>query len=291
MRNVSFTRDGDGHRNYTVDWHLRVNDPEDGPAVILQNWLLPAVGTPYSIDNDTDLWAFCTPALNIAKHPDTKEGDPIIDWIVTQQWTTNPSWRCQTFPIENPLLEPYQLSGDFIHEQYEPTVDKDGDPMLHPNFQPIRGPLIEQKRSRPSMTITFNSATLPLSTYVLLLNHVNDTPLWGLPPRCIKFADAKWERLLYGTCYYYFRTSYTFEFDLETFDKPVPATGTVVLREGGDPTNPEDFVLADPNDENREVLLDQFGRPISKAEDQYISRPKVAKQGNLLLLGIPTTLN
>jgi hypothetical protein len=286
----SSSRDEDGHRIYNITWKLETEDQLDGPAVLYQNWPLPIVGSPYSLDNDYDPWAFCTPELTIAPAPDITEGDPIQAIHVTQTWTTKPMNRCNDQEIENPLLEPYQISGDFVHEQKEASVDRFGEALLHPNFQPITGPLVETKHSYPSISFTFNIPVLPLSTYVLLINNVNDSPLWGLPARCIRFIDAKWERVLYGVCYYYYRATYTFEFNIEGFDPKIPASGSTYLRDGGDPNNPADFIPAQANGENVEVLLTQEGRLAERVEDQFIQTRQIAKQGNLLLLGIPFTL-
>lgn len=290
-KSQSMQRDEIGHREYNITWQVRTTTALDGPAAILASWPLPAVGSSYSLDNDYDPWAFCTPDLSIAPSPDVQEGDPIQDWFVTQKWSTNQSWRCQTAPVENPLLEPFQLSGDFHHEQKEAKVDRFGDPLVHPNFQPIFGPQVETKTSYPTISITFNSATLPLSTYVLLINKVNDAPLWDLPVRAIRFADARWERLVYGSCFYYFRTTYTFECNLDTFDPKCPASGTTALKDGGDSRNPKDFIAARTADgEIAEVILDQSGRAVTDKRDQYIPTKQIAKQGNLLLLGIPSQL-
>ena len=290
-KSQSMQRDEIGHREYTITWQIRTTTFLDGPAAILASWPLPAVGSVYSLDNDYDPWAFCTPELNIAASPDVQEGDPFQDWMVTQKWSTNQSWRCNTSPIENPLLEPFHLSGDFHHEQREATVDRFGDPLLHPNFQPIFGPQAEVKTSYPTISITFNSATLPLSTYVLLINKVNDAPLWGLPARTIRFADARWERLVYGSCFYYFKTTYTFECKLDTFDPKCPASGTVALKEGGNPQDPRDFIAVRTADgEMAEALLDELGRAVTNKDDQYIPTKQIAPQGNLLLLGIPAEL-
>lgn len=290
----SFRRDEDGHRYYEVVYHVKTDSVLDGPEVILSAWPLNAVGSTYVLDNDADPWAFCTPQLNIAAHKDVTDNDPLQDWLITQYWTTKPTWRCQTLPIENPLLEPFQLSGDFASEQRQASVDRFGDPLQHPNFQPIIGPQAEHKYSWPTISITFNSATLPLSTYVLLVNKVNDAVLWGLPVRTIRFIDARWERLTYGTCFYYFRTTYTFEFDLDTFDKPIPAEGTIALIDGGDSANPADYgLIYDTNsDENIAAPLDGEGRRVTAelGNTQFIQRPQIADQGNLLLLGIPSTL-
>lgn len=298
----SASRDEEGHRTYEITWHVQTElDTDgylDGPEELMRKWVLPAVGAPYALDNDYDPWAFCTPELTIAPHRDVEEGEPLNDWAITQKWTTKPMTRCNTEEIKNPLLEPFKLSGDFTHEQRSVAVDRFGKPLLHPNYQPITGPLVEQRYSYPTINIEFNSPTLPLSTYVLLINKVNDAPLWGLPARCVRFIDAKWERVLYGVCFYYFKTTYTFEFDIGDenytgFDKPIPAEGTVALNpQGGDPKNPADYIPVKHGDENVSALLDKDGREVTLelGNSQYIQTPQIAKQGNLLLLGIPPTL-
>lgn len=295
LHNMYADRDDVGHRTYTVEWKVANTSTLDGPANVFANWItigLPAVGSTYSVDGDADPWAYCTPSVNIAPSRDHAEGDPHQTYIVTQKWTTNPSWRCQTLPIENPLLEPWQVSGAFVHEQRSPTVDMLGAPLIYPNYEPITGPIIEQKYSYPSISITFNSATLPLSTYTLLVNKVNDATLWGLPKRCVRFVDASWERLVYGTCNYYFRCSYTFEMDVDSFDRPIPATGNLCLADGGMPLNPKHYIqYKDSQGENAVTMLDFEGRAVTDPSQQYIMRPQVAKEGNLLLLGIPSSLN
>lgn len=307
-----FTRDEEGHRYYEVDWHVVTTSPSHTIAHILTggNWPLYAPGAPYNLSSawpeavGTDAWAFCTPQLNIAPHRDHKEYAGVQHWIITQYWSTKQSWRCQTFPIENPLLEPAEYSGDFVHEQRQASVDRFGKPLLHPNFQPIVGPATEYQYSYPTINISFNSATLPLSTYVNLVNKLNDTTLWGLPPRTIRFADARWERKVYGNCFYYFHTSYVFQFDINGFDKDVPAEGSKEYGGTGSFDDPNSYVQAKDKktEENLDsVPLDSNGRSlvfkgytpeglVEYVYPQHIQKPQIQDQGNLLLLGIPATL-
>jgi hypothetical protein len=291
-----------------VDWHVKTESQHDSLAYLLANWPLPAVGSTFDLTsyypefNGVDTWAYCTPELTIAPHRGVKEQSPTWDWIVTQTWSTKTSWRCQTFPIEDPLDEPWDISGGFTHEQKTAMVDRFGNRLQHPNFQPITGPATEYKYGLPTITIGFNKATLPLSTYVELVNHVNDAELWGLPARCVRFSDAKWTRKTYGNCNYYFAIEYTFEFDINTFDKPVPAEGTTELEPGGNPGNPASFIPCKINGENVNKPLDFYGRSLTimsydtsgnpvYAFPQYVQTPEVHEQGNLLLLGIPSTLS
>jgi hypothetical protein len=305
-----FQRDEDGHRTYEIDWHVQTALYEHNIAHILANWPLFGVGHPYQLaalwpeSIGVDTWAFLTPTLNIAPHPDVAEYSKCRDWVVTQVWTTKHSWRCNVFPVENPLLEPVHLTGDFVHETREMTVDKDGKPLRFPNFEPITGPLTENRISYPTLSITFNSAGLPITTYTLLMNNVNDAVLWGLPPRCVRFVDAKWERKVYGRCGYYFTITYTFEINQNTFDNEIPAQGSMErVNLSADYMNPESFIRAkSKSGENISVPLDINGSRLEKIGmtpggdpiwryPQHILKPKIYKEGNLLLLGIPSDIS
>ena len=305
-----FRRDEEGHRYYEIDWHIQTFSQHDNLAFVLANWPLFAVGAPYNLTTywpeatGTDLWAFCTPELNIAPHPNAADNGPVFNWVVTQYWSTKQSWRCNTFPIENPLLEPADITGDFVHEQRTASVDRFGKPLMHPNFQPITGPATEYQYSHPTITISFNQATLPLATIVLLINKVNDAELWGLPARKIKFTDAKFERRVYGSCFYYWNVSYTFEMDENGFDVEVPAVGTKVYSGSGSYNDPKNYLPAKSDtDENEVVPLDFKGRrlfwlgdnPVTNepeyAYPQFIQTVQLLKEGNLLLLGIPSELD
>lgn len=315
-RNVSCTRDEEGHRTYTVNWHVKTLSSTYGPANILANWgLLPVVGQAYNFGpTEFDPWAFCTPELNISAHPGVADGEPHDDWVITQKFSTKQSWRCNTSPIENPLLEPFQLSGGYAHEQFETHIDKDGNVLQQPTEEPITGPVVEVKRSFPTIEFTANFPVIDVPLFSELVNRVNDATLWGLPPRTIRLSDVRWERLVYGSCFYYFRVTYSFEINTSTaeiptleddgtngakqtevvgFDPVIEATG--MLRNTGNIAangTGTAWELA-KNDEGEligPVMLDSYGYQVADQKDQYIRVLRLAKEGNFLLLGIPPTL-
>jgi hypothetical protein len=312
LRNQSFERDEIGHRTYTLTRQIRTDDILDGPETILQtlNATYP-VGSAYLEGNDYDPWAFLTPDMSIAPHGDIEEGEPCQHWLVTQTYTTKPMFRCNDTTIDNPLLEPYTISGDFMHVSREMKTDRFGKPLLHVNYEPMLGPEVEEKISFPAISISFNSATLPISIINLLINKVNDAPLWGLPRRCIRFTDCKWERILYGVCFYYYKLTYTFETNLETFDKLIPAVGYKTLQTGSIPWLKGSYAVRKDNlgENEGSVILNYFGsladpdKPPTIANASMVientdtadlrgpllQRREIAKQGNLLLLGIPST--
>lgn len=304
-----FRRDEEGHRFYEIDWHVRTFDQHENIAWILQNWPLFNPGDMFmlvSLWPETagfDEWAFCTPELNIAAHPDVRDNGPVKHWVITQYWSTKQTWRCNLFPIENPLLEPYEITGDYIHEQRQARVDRFGKALKFPNFETITGPATEYKYSHPTITISYNQATLPLATITLLINKVNDAELWGLEPRKIKFSDAKFERRVYGSCFYYWHVSYTFEFDEKGFDVEVPFFGTKEYNGSGSIYDPKSFDIAKTeSDQNDAIPLDSVGRKLrfigldvnnnpQYLYPQHVQTVELLEEGNFLLLGIPGVLD
>ena len=171
LRSQSATRDENGHRTYELAWHFRTDLYTEGPETVLQsvNALFP-VGSTYSLGDDYDPWAFCTPDLSISVHPDSDEGEPCRDWVVTNRFTTKPMNRCNDTQIDNPLLEPYSISGDFVHVSREMKTDRFGKPLLHVNFERMLGPEVEEKISFPTVSVSFNVPVLPLSIITMLIN-------------------------------------------------------------------------------------------------------------------------
>jgi hypothetical protein len=114
-------------------------------------------------------------------------------------------------------------------------------------------------------------------------------------------------------CFYYYKLSYTFETNLETFDKFIPAVGTRTLLPRSLPFIRTNYAKQkDVLGENEEPLaLNRIGAPADPEQPAYIidvngvnlnpgqgslagpliQKREIAKQGNLLLLGIPTEIN
>lgn len=306
-RNVSCVRDEDGHRNYTVNWLVRTDNPAKGPAYILANWPLAAPGVPYLLSAvERDLWAFCTPELNISAHPDVSDGDPIQDWIVTQSFTTKPTWRCNTNPIENPLMEPWDVNISYRHEQKQateyweesgsPPVYIDKKPLIMRNGERIKGSEVEVKISHLSIELTKNYAYIDVPLISRMLNKVNDKEMWGVGPREVLFADVRGERLAYGNCGFYWRMTFTFDINEDGFDPTIPHFGSRVRKADAPdwPSNePNDYEVP-KNTETYEQLgiypLTFGGRAARTEAGQYKQKYAIYAQDNLFLLGIPTDL-
>lgn len=305
--NWEMERSEDGHRNYLIEWRIETDSPDDGPATVFNCPGLPTVGSWWAIANDLDLWAFCHPQWTC--RPQVTEEANVL-WILTQPFSTRPFKRCQDTQIENPLLEPPDISGSFVNYRKEATKDAEGKLILSSSLEVIRGAAVERDYGNHSIEITLNTLELGLDSYVELIHHVNDAPLWGLERRMIKFSNVRWQRLMYGTCTAYYRKSFTFDIDFGTFTYKIPDEGTKVLQGHApgstwpkleptdiDPLTGKEYrftpwrfeVYKDKQGENTKVLLDGMGRPLDDSEDPHLIEKELYGEANLLQLGIPSS--
>lgn len=282
----SLDKDKDGYRVYTAKWLVGTDDVLDGPFTITGAAGLPVIGSTWTFGNDNDTWALCWPDWKVSPYIQKERTDL---WYVTQTFTNKPLSRCQDTDINDPLAEPFKISGSFQKYTKHAARDKDGNPLRNSCFEIYTD--IDIDESRPTVSISWNVLNQPLSTFSALINYLNDAPLWGLGERCVKLTNATWDRKLYGSCYYYYALTLEFDIRFDTFDEYVIDYGSRVLVPGGNVLDQDDFeIKKDRRDENMKVLLDGAGGVLAPGATPYSHQFKVYKEGNLLLLGIPTSL-
>jgi hypothetical protein len=281
-------RDREGHREYFIQWLVKTDFLDDGPLDVLSAPELPLVGSWWEYGRDNDPWAFCTPEATV-KPVLAKE--PGVWWIVENIFSTRPLKRCQDSTYEDPLSEPYRISGSFNPFSEEAFFDKDGNVLRSSSWEPFKGPAVEFDNSKPTVTIGWNMPDLPLAITAQLMHNVNDSFLWGLGPRCVKLSGMRFQRQLFGTCNYFYAVDYDFDINYNTFDRWIPDSGTKILKSGGDKDNPKDFIVyKEDQGENTRVFLNGQGVPANTLAEIFIYKVQKYKSSNLLLLGIPTTL-
>lgn len=235
LRNWEMQRDEAGHREYKALWLVKVDDKDDGPAIVLQTPGLPLPGSIWVFGNDVDLWAWCRPNALIKPH-EHEEGDPHLWWTVEQTFSTTPLplsiQRCQDTPIEDPLLEPPKVSGSFIKFQEEAQFDKDGLSIHTSSWEQLRGNQVEFDKNRPSVSIEQNVATQyeAVTLPAIYMDYVNDSEMWGLPARTVKLSNATWSKQYHGQCQTYYTRTLEFEINYSTFDRALLDEGTKVLQ-------------------------------------------------------------
>lgn len=304
-------RDVDGHREYSIAWLVRTTGLDDGPGTVMLCPELPQIGSYWAFGNESDPWAFCMPDWSVQR-VNRREQD--IWWTVLQTFSTRPLRRCQDMQIENPILEPPDISGTFLKWTEEVKKNKDGALVRTSSHELVRGPLMEFDKNRPTVTIRINTLNLDLETFSDKVDHVNDSRLWGLDPRCVKLSNVSWQRQLYGMCNFYFTKTFEFEVDKRTFDRNYPDIGHRVLKgwapgsrwaharidpDALDSTfgnlpawlNPANFeIYKDINGENTEVFLDGKGRPLADGADIVEGTIEYYPETNFLELGVPSNL-
>jgi len=324
LKKWSMVRDEEGHRTYKAIFGVWTDDPGDGPLTVLATPGLPTVGSTWSFFNDNDPWAFCTPDARVEPRVENEKGKY---WTVEFTFTTKPLRICSNDQIEDPLLIPPKVSGSYVKYTKEAVFDRHGEPIENSAHEMFRGQQVEFDANRPNVKIQMNVANLDLGLITSMVDTVNDSPLWGLPKRCIKLSNVSWERKYYGTCYKYYTVTYEFDINYNTFDRYLLDEGTKVLNGhwdeqtgawvldpvgesyGGtpiwpDPDNPAHFIrYKDRRGENARVILNGAGLPAESTvvtgtgqgtgqETGSAGKIKVEyyKESNFLLLGIPTQL-
>jgi hypothetical protein len=286
--NWSMDRDKEGHRTYKVKWLVQSSSTSDGPAYALVASGLPAIGSSWNLGNDYDAWARCWPTLSAKYLTQNERG---YWWEVEQTFSTKPLTRCQDTTIENPINEPDRISGGFSKYTREVEKDRNGDAIKTSSLERIRGDQVTFDDNRPTVTIEKNVLTLPLSDIAEAVDTVNSNSMWGLTSRKVKLTNVSWSRELYGTCTFYYKVSYEFEVDYDTFDRTVYDEGTRVLVKGGNKNDPADFELyKDINGENTRVFLDGNGNILPAGDDPVEIDIEYYDETNFTTLGIPTTL-
>ncbi len=275
-RTWSMRRDDEGHREYEIE-HMVKGLTTDGPFRALNTPGLPLPGATWSFDSDFDPWAWCRPTATVTP---VLQNEPNRHFLVKQTFSTKPNKRCGDNPIEDPLLEPVKVSGSFVKEKEEATHNRFGFPINNSAHEQVRGPKVEFDHNRPNIKIEFNKPLLNLALLCQLLDGVNDSPLWGLAPRCIKLSGVSWERKYQGFCSPYYTITLEFEINFNTFDRQILDEGTKVLRGqwdratgawrlignangvAPDPTNPQDFVKSfDKSGALCKIVLNGYGLP------------------------------
>ncbi len=294
----SKTVDDAGKRTYSITWLVVTASTSDGPAVASAATGLAVAGAAWSSatnggSNDADSGAYCNRAMTVKKYGPKKDKGNY--WLVTQTFSTDDSSNCEE-NTDNPLLTPDRVSGGFSKYTVVATQDRAGDPLVMSNHERIRGAEAEFDNNRPTVRIEKNLATLPLTTFAPLVDSVNSTTMWGLTARKVKLSNVTWEKVFYGGCgSHYYKVSYEFDINYDTFDRIVQDRGFMVLAPGGTKTNPAHYqVYKDAfTNENTPVSMPLDGNgavaipPVAAAE---ITIEYYAEANLVTSLGLPATL-
>jgi len=281
----SLSTDEEGHRDYNVIWQVDTLGPTYGPDFAMFAAGMPLPGSSLNLGSTVDPWAFYQ-RKGSAKLKARQQSRSV--WLAETLFTTRPARRCQDNSASDPLLEPHRARGGFDTFQREATVDEDGDPILNSAAQRLRGPALQIEDGWPTVEVEQNVAWINLPFLAEYRYSINNGTWWGMPARTVKCKTFTWERILYGTCYYYFRVSTSFQLNEDTWDLELLDEGDMVKIAG---SNPAEFRRAkDAYEENVHVLLDGNGNALDPGDAPVYLNKKILKQKDFSVVGWPTVV-
>lgn len=238
-------QDEDGYVNYDVEFTMvSLNTLLDGPATALS---CPDLPQPYALydmaqfrgfgSEEVDLYSWCH--WKMEAKPLYKPEERGIWYKVMQHYGSKPEKRCRVEPVQDPVLEPPVITGNTSKYTQEAIFDRFNNAIVNSAHEQIRGPQNEWDNNRISIKIKTNMATAWLG-YILpmqLVDYVNSTPMWGLPPRTIKLSSATWELKFSGPCEGYYERTLEFDINVNTWDRDLIDEGTKVLGAQGSTWN------------------------------------------------------
>jgi hypothetical protein len=197
------SEDEDGHVTVTVKYKVRGTPGVDGPHNARNCPTLPQPGSPYVISRfsgEYDLCCWCRRTTDVEPAPETKPGERPEFWYVTKVFSSKPTAdgkdRCADSAYCDPTEEPQKIR--IRHSDYteEASYDRFGRRILSSSHEPIHGPNNEWVFTRTTVSITQNVTNEQHSISLIeqMKDTVNALPLWGLPPRTIKFKPGDIER-------------------------------------------------------------------------------------------------
>ena len=281
----SVETDDEGHGDYTLTWGVETTSALDGPDVALSASGLPIPGASLSALGG-NAWAF----FNRKGSAKLKKVDASRKyWDVSTVFTTRPARRCTTDAVEDPLLEPPRVKGTFAQTVQELLYDNTGAPLVNASQQRYTGAIVQDTVSTPIVELEMNCSFIDLSWLANYADSYNSNAgQWGMPTRSIKCTTGPWERVLYGTCYFYFIVRFTFELRLPNWDIVVPNEGTRVKVPG---TSPARYVqYKDEREENGITFLDASGNALAAGATPLTKTFQRPKQKDFSAAGWPASL-
>jgi len=291
-RQWSMARDEIGHRTYKITF-LIYSDVTDGPYNALNCPGLPLPGSYWAFYGDIDYWATCQWDATVKRHDD-KEGDPHKWWVVEQTFSTKPpKLMCKENEVQNPLLEPYQMSVGSQKRTAEAYMDRFGRGIMNSAHEPLKGAAIEFDQATPTVKITQNVASFLQAVTIPegMLLHLNDSPLWGYPAGTVRLGDVRADEKWYGQCFKYYQRELEFELDGSGWARDILDEGTKVLRGHWGPlgtwildninnqppnrADPSNYIKAvDRSGNPAKLLLNGYGLPaysVTGTTNRYLS--------------------
>jgi hypothetical protein len=272
----------EGDEIYTLKWKVETTAVADGPDVAWTAPGLPYPGASLNVGNTVNPWAFFQGkgSAKLLKQDVNRKW-----WDLTTVFNTKPITRCSQSKVDDPLLEPHRVRGSFTQVMEEAIKDNSGNVIENSVKQRFTGPQVQRPKSYPTVELEMNVAWINLAWMAEYADSVNNNVQWGQPIRTIKCTVGPWERVLYGSCYYYFVVRFTFELRYETWDVILPNIADRYRITG---TTPYEYAAYKTEDEeNTKGFVDTDGYKTATANFLTF---RVLREKDFSIVGWPATL-
>jgi hypothetical protein len=273
----------EGDEIYTLSWRVNTTSLTDGPDVAWTAAGLPYPGASLNVGGTTNPWAFFQ-GKGSAKLQKQDANRKL--WNLTTVFSTKPIKRCSASRVDDPLLEPPNVKGSFSQVMEEALADKDGNPIQNTVKQRYTGSIVQTPKSRPVVELEMNVAWINLAWLAEYADTVNSNVQWGQAVRTIKCTVGPWERVLYGSCYYYFVVRFTFELKTDKWDLHLPNIASRERVLDSDPWEYKSYKLAD--EENSKGFVDATSG-YATATANFLDF-RVLKEKDFSIVGWPASL-
>lgn len=207
---------------YRLSYLVTTDDRDDGPAVVTAALPLSFDST-YASGNDADDRVVLT---NVS----VTQVDPgnFLNWNVDTVYKS-------TEIRKNPLLEPVQETVTWNGVEVPTNKFFNGAPILNTAKMPLddRVMIVD---NRPVVSYQVNQLVFPWALAQQVRNSVNSLAWKGFPPRTVKIQSMQTERVFdgrfgAGPLSVYYKVSYTFEINPETYNVNIDSMGLYELQE------------------------------------------------------------
>ncbi len=206
------SEDEQGQRVWTVWYRVICDSRYDGPWVAAS--AAPGRYGAYSFGTEQDLGAFRT-GID-AELVEDKESGRV--YLVTCTFSSKPTAKPQDANREvDPILLPPEISGDFVTGQVPLERDKDGTAVSNTAGDAFEG--LTKPQSSPTLVIAKNFNSVNLAQLADFMDAVNTRAFFGLGARCWRLARAPWQQQFRGSGTPYYRITFEFHANYETWDE------------------------------------------------------------------------
>lgn len=204
--------DEQGYRTWRVIQEAFTTARQDGPITVLTDARVPQFLDAFQFGNDYDYGARCIKRSAVLKSAEQSSRA----WTVTLEYSSKPLSRPpQESLIDDPLLLPAEVSGDFVKAQEPLTKDKDGNPADNSAGDLFEG-LVKDTNYR-TLNIAKNFARVP-DDIDDFMNAVNSTTFFGLSARKWKLDSVKIAEQYHGNRTPFYRLTFEFTSNPNTWD-------------------------------------------------------------------------